>query len=400
MVILVSLILAIMACKKKDTEFRDFFGGKELVYPGVGAKVVFRPGNLRVQLSWNPSPDQNVSKYMVFWNNRSDSLTVKATSHNPSDTVKVVIGGLREYVYSFTIFSYDAKGNRSVPLEVNNVKVYGPIYQSGMINRTYNVSSPFNIDDRGVLTLNFNTPDTIIVATDVRYTNQANQVVEKKLLGDIGNLVLTDYKRGTPIDYRSAYIPARNALDTFYVADYTPFPQVYSDVVCDKSKFAELRLPNDVGTYNDETPVRKLWDGTVGAQDYPNIYHSDGSHTMPHHLTFDMGKIYSHLSFIEETGRKDSHNPDDFEVWGIADITNAATSLQGNNAGWANEMTAKGWTLLKTVKRVDNGAAPYKVALMDSPPPVRYIRIRIRHVTSNSAESSNMSELTFWNREN
>jgi hypothetical protein len=61
------------------------------------------------------------------------------------------------------------------------------------------------------------------------------------------------------------------------------------------------------------------------------------------------------------------------------------------------EMQAKGWTLLKEVKRTDDGKAAFKVNFDTGLPPVRYIRIRVKHVTNGDSNYSNMSEITFWN---
>jgi hypothetical protein len=156
-------------------------------------------------------------------------------------------------------------------------------------------------------------------------------------------------------------------------------------------------LSGDVGTYDGSTTVSKLWDGSNGPQGFPNLFHSDGDHHLPHALTFDMGAVYKKLTSVEETGRDCCNNPDDFEIWGIADITNAATNLSPNDGGWEAEMQTKGWTLLKEVKRTDDGKAAFKVNFDSGLPPVRYIRIRVKHVTTGDSNYSNMSEITFWN---
>ncbi len=135
--------------------------------------------------------------------------------------------------------------------------------------------------------------------------------------------------------------------------------------------------------------------GALGG--YPNIYHSaDG--TMPQHFTFDLGRIYEGLSSFESAGRQDCpcHNPDKLEVWGIADTTNAITTLASNDPGWAAQSVSKGWTLLTTVERNDNGIAPYKVDITPGKPPVRFIRIRILHVIDDHASESHLSEVSFW----
>ncbi|MDB5121825.1 MAG: hypothetical protein JWN56_3043 [Sphingobacteriales bacterium] len=398
-----SLGLLLLGCDKKDTDFRAFFGDKEVVYPGVALKVFTASGKNRAAILFNPSPDQSVKKYVVYWNNKADSLVVNATTHNTLDTVKLLIPNLQEYVYSFTVYSVDDKGNHSVPLSVNNIKVYGSLYENGLLNRAYNATNPYLLNEsNGSVKLNFTPTDTIDgfnISTLVKYTNAANVSVEKSMRPDSTVITLPNYKLGSAIQYRSSYVPKPGALDTFWVANYSTFPQVYSIVQCDKALFREVNLPNDIGIYQSDTRVSKLWDGSVGPQGYPNIFHStDNGAYMPHVFTFDMGKVYNKLFQMEETGRNCCGNPDRFEVWGIADLTNASTALRADNSGWKNEMTAKGWTLLKDVIRTDDGSNAMKFDLLNNAPPIRYIRIRVIH-TVNNGNTSNLSELTFWNKQ-
>jgi hypothetical protein len=395
---LLALLIAVMiGCTKDDLAFKDYLKDGEIVYPGRVANIISKPGNLRTALWWNPSPDPSISKYVVYWNNNADSVVVQATSHKPTDTIKVTIPNLKEYTYNFTIFSYDGKGNRSIPIEAKNIRVFGPLYQSALLNRPYNATTPYVVNSNGSVQLNFNTPDTINVSTVIKYTNTANVVSEKVLLPKDNTLVLADYKLGTEIQYKSSYIPGQGSLDVFSVSDYSVFPRIYTFEQCDKSLFREVRLPNDVNYYESGTSISKLWDGSVGPQGYPNIFHSDGSY-IAHVLTFDLGKTYSNLAQMEETGRDCCNNPDKFEVWGINDISNAATTLRADNAGWKAEAIAKGWTLLKEVTRTDDGKNAMKFDLLTDPPPVRYIRIRVLHTVTGSGYS-NMSELTFWNKQ-
>jgi hypothetical protein len=62
-------------------------------------------------------------------------------------------------------------------------------------------------------------------------------------------------------------------------------------------------------------------------------------------------------------------------------------------------MLANGWTLLQSVNRADDGKAPLKSTLISNPPPVRYIRILIKKVASGDSKYSNITQVTFWNRE-
>jgi hypothetical protein len=337
---------------------------------------------------------------VIYYNNKSDSVTVEASSHNPADQIEVVVPDLSEYVYSFTVYARDAKGNRSIPQDVNNVKVYGGFYEASLFNRPYDATLPYEIYDDGAVELNFLQPDTINLTTQILYTNTAGESEEVILLPDDAIATLPDYQVGTPVLYRSSYIPVREAIDEFWTTHYDTFPEItpYNYVLTDKSIWSEHPLAHDVGVYEQQTGIYRLWDGSNGPQGYPDIFHSNGDSPLPHHFTFDLGRSYR-LSHIEVTGRNCCHNPIDFEVWGINDLNNAATALPGNDPGWKTEALSRGWKLLKEVHRSDDGSAPYKVAFGSKPPPVKYIRIRVLSVASGDANYSNLSEITFWNRE-
>src|SRR5207247_2047461 len=104
----------------------------------------------------------------------------------------------------------------------------------------------------GSVTLNFVAPDTINIATTIKYTNTSDVVVEKLLDAENSSIDLENYKAGTSVLYRSSYIPMQNAIDTFYVSAYDTFPQIYSYVQLNKSLFSALSLPNDVSPYQSE----------------------------------------------------------------------------------------------------------------------------------------------------
>ena len=216
----------IAGCSKKDKDYEKYITNGEVVYPGIVSNVSFRAGDRRVQLKWNPSPDLSITKYKIYWNNRKDSQVVNATTHNPGDSVKVLIGGLSEYVYSFTVHSLDDNGNISIPLLVNNVRIYGPVYRGGLLNRPYNAATPFVLNANGSVQLNFNTPDTINIATQIRYTNTNAQVKDTILLPGKNSMVLNDFKFGTTVQYRSSYIPVSTALDTFSTTAFSDFPAI------------------------------------------------------------------------------------------------------------------------------------------------------------------------------
>ena len=393
-----ALVCVLASCSQKADDFRDFLNNQEIKYPGAITKTFTRSGNLRLGIGWSPSPDPSVTRYKVYWNNYKDSVEVTAATHNPSDTIFTIIKPLQEYTYSFFVYSFDEKGNRSIPIEIQNARIYGTNYRQSLMNRPINLTDPYKLlnDDGNEITLNFLTPDSTNTITYIRYTSMANVQKEVTLRPEQKSITLNDYKYGTKVAYQSYYTPDRNALDTFLTSLVDTFPKIeFGIVTCNKALFQQVSLPNDVQPLESQTSVSKLWDGSVGPQGYPNIFHSNGSSPLPHHFTFDMGKTYDSLRTMEVTGRNCCHNPVEFEVWGIADITNAATTVPGNDANWKNDALAKGWVLLQDVSRADDGTGPYKINFSTNTPAIRYIRIRVKKVASNDNAQSNLSELTF-----
>ena len=179
---LICCLLALLAsCSKQQTDFRDLLGGHEIVYTGLVGQVIEKPGNLRTILTWKKSSDPSIVKYVIFYNQK-DSVVVDVT--DKKDSVSATITNLEEAVYTFTIYSYDAKGNKSVP-KLLNAKVYGPIYQASLLNRPYNGDVPYVAFDNGKVELNFNKPDTVNVTTKVKFTTTANTIKEVDLAQQI-----------------------------------------------------------------------------------------------------------------------------------------------------------------------------------------------------------------------
>ncbi|MES1159739.1 MAG: DUF4998 domain-containing protein [Bacteroidota bacterium] len=388
--------LLINSCKKYDDQldYRNFFNGQEIVYTGAVLNVIPEPGNLEIGLKWKASTDPSIVKYIIYYNNKADSQVV--TLNGKPDTIRTVIKGLSEYSYSFTIYSADAKGNRSIPVEVDNAKVYGPEYISTLLNRGYDGANPYTIDENGNLRLNFITPDTINITTTLHYVNKSGDSATANLSPDSSSVLLPGYRSGSSIIYNSSYIPVRDAIDVFYAPKIDTFPVIDGIVACNKALFRKAKLPFDMDPYESDTDIDRLWNGSTVAQGFPNVFHSNGSAPLPGTFTFDLGRSYGKLTSIQEIGRNCCHNPDDFEVWGIADTTGAANTLAPNDPGWKAEALSKGWTLLQEVKRTDDGQAPFTADLISNPPTVRFIRIRVIHNSDGEPNYTNLSQITLF----
>lgn len=386
--LLLAIFALIISCEKKPTDYRSFLDGHEVVYPGTVSGIEADPGDHRLLLTWRPNADPSLKQYIVYWNSGADSIVVPAASHLPTDTVKAAIGGLEEGTHAFVVYSFDDKGNRSIPINVENIKIYGDKYRSSILNRA---TSDVKYDNN-ILTITWNVPDTVNVGTEVKYTDGSGETKSVVLPADSSKLVISDWKLPTKIYYRSSYKPESHAIDTFRVSYYDSL--TVSNLPADKSTWKQVLLLGDAVVDAYGTSLSNIWDGKPGA--YPEVYHSDGAY-IPHTFTIDLGKTYAKLTKFEEWGRTDfdGHNPDDFEVWGIADTTGAVPALRPDDPGWKDETMAKGWTLLTEVKRNDDGIAGVQTDVISNPPPVRFIRIRVLHAVDGDT-FSHMSEISFW----
>ena len=385
------LLIAVLflSCQKKWDDYKKYTADGEKVYPGAATGVKAFPGKGRVLLTWIHGIDTRVKKYKITWANGADSLLFDVAAFKPGDTVKCYVDKLPESTYTFAIYSLDDKGNQSISTEVPFITVYGSRYENTLLNRT--VKTVSYAADTKMLTVIWGTPDTVNLATEISYIDTMG-AEKKMMLSATGDTSVFPWNMGSKIFYKSTYKPVSVAIDSFAVTHLDSIK--VENLPVPKGLWKEVQLPNDAVTNAWGTSLSSIWNGVPGG--YPDIYHTDGA-SIPHHFTFDMGKIYNQLTKFAEWGRQDGafHNPDDFEVWGIADITGAATTLAGNDPGWKAESIAKGWTLLAEVKRTDDGIAQVTTNLIGNPPPVRFIRIRVLHTIDND-NASHMSEVSFW----
>lgn len=375
--IALALLGTLAACDKYADDYKDYLDEREIVYPGLARKVRYYAGNLRTMLVWNPSPDPTIDHYVVQWNNGINSTTVEATTHNPGDSISVVIPDLNEYVYSFTISAYDAEGNVSVGQELNNVRVYGSTYRSLLLNRGYNASHLYDELENGDLVLHFNRRDTLSAETEIVYTDNSNQERTVELPADTNDVLLPDYQFGTAARYRTAYLPEWGAIDTFFAASYDELPTIYPSTLTDKSLFQPMSLPGDIGSaWGWEMPY--LWDGVsdvdlgfhTADQDYPLSFTVD----MGQSVTLTRLKLWQRMSGLYNYG-----NPKHFEVYG-------SNTLPAEDGNWAS------WTLLGTFTSTkpsgtDRGtvtdedrafaAAGENFTFPTDIPEVRYLRFKI-----------------------
>lgn len=307
------LLISITSCTKTD-DYKKFYEGKELVYPGRASKIKAYPGNKRIKLSWMVT-DAKVTGYKVYWDNRSDSLSGNVTAG--TDPINVIINNLTEGPHSFKIFTFDKHGRSSVAADTVG-SVYGDSYQLALTNRLVRSSSLY----KGTATIEWYGAPAQTALTEIKYTDISN--VERKVKVDSASTVveLPDFKQGASIQYRTAYLPDTAAIDTFYTAykSNTPTPVQALRLSTGKVYTVSSR-PADAGRAFDGNQTT-FWSATTAA--------------LPQWVQVDLGKDYD-LSLVKTQFHERTNNIYNYKI----EVSNDGTAWrplvpQGGRQGFIN----------------------------------------------------------------
>lgn len=204
------------SCTKWD-DYRKYTAEGETIYSGKIDSVKIYPGRLRVRMVGLLPADPKIVKSKIWWNDGADSIEFSIAKGVGPEVFDKIFGA-DEGVKNFSIRTYDDLGNPSVLVSATGV-VYGPRYESGLINRTVANSELFS---NGNTIMNWENFDTTsgAKATIAEYTDVNN--VKQKVLTPVSQTTTTlpNFKSGTTITYRTLYVP-NLSIDSFYSAPVT-----------------------------------------------------------------------------------------------------------------------------------------------------------------------------------
>lgn len=199
-------------CNKWDETFKEFIGDGEITYVGKADSLKVRGGKNRAELSWLFISDPKIKGYKVYWNNRRDSIVVNDFQRSQGvDSVKLMITDIDEGTHYFEIFTFDNSGHTSVKSEVVG-RVYGPSYERSLLNRGF---TGFGRDTTDRI-LNWIAADPANISSKVTYVNADGETVEIPVGAEVTTTRLSNIPYYRSMLVQSAFIPEKNALDTFY----------------------------------------------------------------------------------------------------------------------------------------------------------------------------------------
>lgn len=214
-ILVVSAML--LSCSKWDT-YKQYTTNGEIIYSGKIDSVTAYSGYKRVRIAGVLTADPKVKTIKIFWNNNQDSIAFDANTsvvNGAFDQAFPVTEGL----VNFTLFTYDAAGNKSVPV-YTSATIYGDTYQNALQNRLISNAQMQTNGDAKIDWADVNANDGVI-GMQIRYTDVANEVHDTTIVSSSPTglvSALPNYKPGIKFQYRTLYKPTTTAIDTFYTA--------------------------------------------------------------------------------------------------------------------------------------------------------------------------------------
>lgn len=208
------LLIASIGCEKMEDTYREFVEDGEIVYTAKADSIEVRGGHNRAEVSWLLLSDPKVSSYKLYWNSDQDSLEGTLTKTQDVDTVRVMLEGMKEGTHYFKIYMYDNEGNRSIANEATGV-VYGDRYIGSLLDRTFNDIRRLGDD----IEVEWMPADETLVQVEVRYSDKEGNLINRIVPDSTEIDTLLNFPSNGVFEYRSAFVPDENALDTFYT-DY------------------------------------------------------------------------------------------------------------------------------------------------------------------------------------
>lgn len=311
-------LICVPSCKDQDEIYKDFVVPNGYRYPQKADSLKAFSGYNRLLVQWYKSVDPSVTRAKLFWNTGLDSMEVELSSF-PTDTVKVYVEGLEESTYTISVFTYDSKGNKSVPAEISG-SAYGPSLASSLVDR--------EITKAGMVTSTlanfvFSKASSELVYSELRYLSTSGEYKTIKIMPETTSLQIDDFDNSEPYSFRSVFLP-KKGIDIIEKDWYTNEGTLPEDVIeLPKGPWTHLKLPTDTysawGGLSDLFQVRKLWDGNLRSDN--NIW---ASPEVPKDMWFTIDLGYSvslrrmqmfHRSIEVYSGDAIRH----FQIWGSND---------------------------------------------------------------------------------
>lgn len=380
------LLITAFGCDNMESIHEQYLQG-EKIYAGKLDSLEVFSGYERVKIVGLTRYLGNSNECTVTWEDQSRVFTIEKTGNKQFE---MIVDGLQERSYEFTVYTNDELGNKSV-FQTATGRAVGEIFKS--TQQTRRITGFEFADDNTIVNWADQAESEYVIYTELKYENNNDEMTSVLVYAEDAQTPIFNWKPLGKMQSMSAAISGELGFDTIYldvVEGLLPAPP-YSKL--DKSLHSLVWMQSDLpGTTNNE-PNQFLFDERGWIGDFESYHSGDNTGGTPAHITIDLG-VMAVVRKVEMGFREGftGNNPVEFELWGIDDITNAETAGSDEI-----EFLAKGWKKLYH-SRVDP-KQPGAIAELPMGESVRYIRYRCLETENGNEKAHQLTELTFWGQD-
>ena len=388
----------IVSCEGMNDIHQKYYDRGEDIYTGVVDSLKYSAGYERVQFDWEVNADPRITKTVIFWNKRKDSVVINVNRTQSGAIPMTHVLEIAEANYVFEFITRDNEGHYSIPTELA-VQVYGPDYARFLRNRGVS-SVAWQPDGTALIKWEPIASREIQYAT-VEYTINGQKQTTKAYNNE-NETVIEGVGSGDVLTVYTTYLPV-GGLDMM-TSPTREYVLPIFEVEQNKANFQTVALPGDNTSVNGVRDLSKIWDGETANPGILHTVENAEGFSFPHHFTFDMGRA-SNLSRFRiwprtESGAFTGHSPRYFEIWGTTALKNEDDEDYWKDGSWKAD-----WTLLGDHEVIKPEAAAeqnaswtggWEYPVSEDAGKVRYIRLVIKGSNWQNSNCVNIGEITLW----
>lgn len=224
LLILCSIICLSYSCSGMLDSIQPYLDEGETIYVGKLDSLKVYPGKNRIKIEGKMMYGVNQVMCIINYRNpvtlEAESKEFPIARKEPRETFEFTLDQMEEGQYDFSIVTYDAEDNQSIPTEISSY-VYGDQYQASITNRILRNITPEQrmIEDNPLVWIakldwNISRGDGV-VGCNLEYEQEDGSFKTIYVPVDDTVTELTDFKAGGVIRYNTEYMPEENSLDNF-----------------------------------------------------------------------------------------------------------------------------------------------------------------------------------------
>jgi hypothetical protein len=397
---LLFLLCTAISCDDINSIHQKYYDQGEDIYTGIIDSLKTYAGYGRVRFEWEVNADPRITKVIIYWRQRADSVTVDVNrTQSGSIPMSYYLENINEGSYIFEFMTRDNDGHHSLTKEAT-VTVYGEAYAQTLRNR--GVSSIVKQLNGDMLITWDAISSRDILYTTIEYTLNG-ETESIRVENSDTETSLTKLQSGDAISVCTTYLP-ENSLDLMD-SPKRIFTMPKLDREINKANFAIVVLAGDNTSVNGDRNLAEIWDGAIANPGILHTVENAAGFNFPHHFTFDMG-VSADIGRFRIWPRTDAgaftgHSPRYFEIWGTGELKNAAD----DETYWKTDAWKADWKLMgdHTIVKPSTDdaqkaewAAGWEYPVSDNVGRVRYIRLIMKTGNWQGSNCVNIGEITLW----